>query len=150
MMIGYAAEGLEGWVFPFRIFHDYRVGFRTGDSTDVVPGSALVRDVRVNPESVTRVYSGQEFTARETLFVPLDSAGFEILYQVESRSPVHIVLSFQPDLNLMWPGGIGGQKHEWNAPPPAFGPPASFGKNSAPVGSPQAGDHPQPHSPPPA
>ena len=146
MMIGYAAEGLEGWVFPFRIFHDYRVGFRTGDSTDVVPGSALVRDVRVNPESVTRVYSGQEFTARETLFVPLDSAGFEILYQVESRSPVHIVLSFQPDLDLMWPGGIGGQSYEWNARRHAFVLLESSGKYSALVGSPQAGNHSTPDS----
>src|SRR2546422_8354837 len=87
-----------------------------------------------------------DLTARETLFVPLDSAGFEILYQVESRSPVHIVLSFQPDLDLMWPGGIGGQSYEWNARRHAFVLLESSGKYSALVGSPQAGDHSTPDS----
>ncbi len=103
MLVGYAAESLEGWIYPFQLFHDFRVGFRAGDSSDVVPGSALIREVLVNPESVTRVYSGQNFTVRETLFVPLDLAGFEILYEVETRAPLHIVLSFRPDLDLMWP-----------------------------------------------
>lgn len=86
MVVGYAAESLEGWVYPFRIFHNYRVGFRVEGSSDVTPGAALVRDVVVNPESVTRIYSGQSFTVRETVFVPLDAAGFVILYHVESRT----------------------------------------------------------------
>jgi hypothetical protein len=65
--------------------------------------------VIVNPESVTRVYSGQNFTVRETLFVPLEEGGFEILYEVSSPAPLHIVASLRPDLDLMWAGGIGGQ-----------------------------------------
>ena|SRR5436190_23159125 len=72
IIAGYAAESLEGWVYPFRIFHDYRIGFRLESSSSVIPGGAAVCEVMVNPESVTRVYAGQNFTARETLFVPLD------------------------------------------------------------------------------
>ena len=98
-------------MYPFRIFHDYRIGFRLASSSSVIPGGTAVREMMVNPESVTRVYAGQNFTARETLFVPLDEGGVEVLYEVNSTSPVHIVVSFRPDLDLMWPGGIGGQSY---------------------------------------
>jgi len=144
MVVGYAAESLEGWVYPFRIFHDYRVSFRREGASEAVPGSALVRDVVVNPESVTRIYSGQRFTVRETVFVPLDVAGFVILYQMDSREPLHILVAFQPDLNLMWPGGIGGQSYDWDPARRAILLQESSEKYSALVGSPIAGEHTQP------
>jgi glycogen debranching enzyme len=146
MVVGYAAESLEGWVYPFRLFHDYRVGFRLEGSSAIMPAATAVRQVLVNPESVTRVYSGQNFTARETLFVPLDEGGFVILYQVASQSPLHIALSFRPDLDLMWPGGIGGQSYGWDADRRAFALLESSGKYSALVGSPLAGQHSGPDS----
>lgn len=146
MVVGYAAESLEGWIYPFRIFHDFRVGFRADGSSEVVPGSALVRQVLVNPESVTRVYSGENFTVRETLFVPLDVAGFVILYEVESRAPLHITLSFQPDLDLMWPGGIGGQSWDWEGNLHAYLLQESSQKYTALVGSPAAAGHSPPAS----
>jgi glycogen debranching enzyme len=146
MMVGYAAESIEGWIYPFRIFHDYRAGFRLGDSSEAIPGSAAVREVIVNPESVTRVYSTQSFTVRETLFVPLDEGGFVILYQVDSSLPMHIALSFRPDLDLMWPGSVGGQSYDWDAERHAFVMQESSGKFSALVGSPAAGQHSVPDS----
>ena len=141
LIAGYAAGPLEGWVYPFRILHDYRVGFRSEGSNEVIPGAALVREVMVNPEAVTRIYSGEEFTVRETLFVPLDEPGFEILYQVDSRFPLHIAASFRPDLDLMWPAGIGGQSYFWDADRHAFTLLESSEKYSALVGSPVAGLH---------
>jgi glycogen debranching enzyme len=146
MIVGYAAESLEGWVYPFRIFHDYRIGFRPQGSAGVIPGGTAAREVIVNPESVTRVYSGQNFTVRETLFVPLDEGGFEILYRVNSPAPMHIVVSFRPDLDLMWPGGIGGQSYGWDPDHHAFTLVESSGKYSALVGSPSAGYHSAPDS----
>ncbi|MGO9268764.1 MAG: amylo-alpha-1,6-glucosidase [Terriglobia bacterium] len=146
MIVGYAAESLEGWVYPFRIFHDYRLGFRRPGSSAIIPGAATVREVIVNPESVTRVYSGQDFTVRETLFVPLDEGGLVILYQVDSRTPLHIAISFRPDLDLMWPGGIGGQSYSWDAERHAFALLESSGKYSALVGSALAGLHSEPDS----
>jgi len=146
MVVGYAAESLEGWVYPFRIFHDYRVGFRLDGSSEVISGSAVVREVIVNPESVTRVYATESFTVRETLFVPRDEGGFVILYQTDSKSPVHLAVSFRPDLDLMWPGGIGGQSYDWDADRHAFVMLESSGKYSALVGSPVAGQHSAPDS----
>ena len=144
MVVGYAAESLEGWVYPFRIFHDCRVSFRADGASNAIAGSALVREVVVNPESVTRIYSGQNFTVKETIFVPLDTAGFVMLYQVETRVPLHIQVSFRPDLDLMWPGGIGGQNYGWDASRHAFILQDSSGKYSALVGSPIAGNHSDP------
>lgn len=145
-IVGYAAGSLEGWVYPFRIFHDYHIGFRANGSTGVIPGVAAVREVIVNPESVTRVYASQSFTVRETLFVPLDEAGFEMLYQVDSPSPLHIEVTFRPDLDLMWPAGIGGQNFGWDTDYRAFTMVESSGKYSALVGSPVAGRHSMPDS----
>ena len=143
---GYAAESLEGWIYPFRIFHDYRIAFRPPGSISVIPGRTTVREVIVNPESVTRVYSGQNFTVRETLFVPLDEGGFEILYAVSSPAPLQIIVTLRPDLDLMWPGGIGGQSFGWDAERHAFTMVESAGKYSALVGSPVAAQHSAPDS----
>ena len=141
MIVGYAGKSLEGWIYPFRIFHDYRVGFRLQGSSGVIPGEAAVREVVVNPESVTRIYSGQNFTVRETLFVPLDEGWVEILYAVDSLSPLHIVASFRADLDLMWPGSIGGQSYGWDPDHHAFTVVESSGRYSALIGSPIAGRH---------
>jgi glycogen debranching enzyme len=141
MMVGYAAESLEGWVYPFRIFHDYQLSFRTEGASNSIPGPALVRDVLVNPESVTRIYSGRNFTVKETIFVPLDVPGLTVLYQVESQVPLHLALSFRPDLDLMWPGSIGGQSYGWDSSRHAFLLQVSSGKYSALVGSPVARNH---------
>jgi hypothetical protein len=144
MVVGYAAESLEGWIYPFRIFHDYQLSFRTEGASNIIPGSALVRDVLINPESVTRIYSGRNFTVKETIFVPLDAPGLTILYQVDSQAPLHIAVSFRPDLNLMWPGGIGGQSYGWDSIRRAFVLQESSEKYSALVGSPVARNHSDP------
>jgi glycogen debranching enzyme len=144
MVVGYAGETLEGWVYPFRIFHDYRTTFQVQGSAEAVSGKA--REVIVNPESVTEVYSGQGFTVRETLFVPLDEAGFLILYQVTSSLPLRIRIAFRPDLDLMWPGGMGGQSYGWDEHRHAFILQESSDRYSALVGSPVATDHSDPAS----
>jgi glycogen debranching enzyme len=141
MMVGYAGETLEGWIFPFRLFHGLESDFRLEGSSDVIPGSALVRDIIVRPESVTRIYSAQNFTVRETLFVPLDEPGLEMLYAVDSRAPLHIHVSFRPDLDLMWPGGLGGQSFYWDENHHAFVLIDSSGKYYAFAGSPAAVRH---------
>jgi glycogen debranching enzyme len=146
MVVGYAAGAMEGWVYPFRIFHDYRISIRPEGASDAISGSALVREVIVNPEAVTRIYSGQNFTVTETFFVPLDAAGFAVLYRVDGSLPLHIRVSFRPDLDLMWPGGLGGQSYEWDRGRRAFVLQESSGKYSALVGSPIAGNHSDPAS----
>ena len=64
---------------------------------------------------MTRIYVGPDFVVREKLFVPLDAPGAIVSYEVDGARPVDIVVRFTPVLNLMWPGGIGGQEAAWNA-----------------------------------
>lgn len=49
MVVGYAAEALEGWVYPFRIFHSYRVSFQSEDASNAIDGLVFVCEVVVNP-----------------------------------------------------------------------------------------------------
>jgi hypothetical protein len=47
--------------------------------------------------------------------VPLDAPGAIVSYEVDGVRPVDIVVRFAPVLNLMWPGGFGGQEAQWHA-----------------------------------
>ena len=107
------AEGSEGYIYPFRVFHDLRVTFRTATSGPI-HGSAIAQNVTVTPSTVTRFYAGDELRVRETLFVPLEQPVLLLFYEVDSEQPVDLDVSFRPDFDLMWPAGIGGQTYSWD------------------------------------
>jgi hypothetical protein len=69
--------------------------------------------VDYEPDSITRTYIGPDFLVREKLFVPLHEAAAALTYEVEGIRPVDISVHFSPVLNLMWPGGLGGQYTRW-------------------------------------
>ncbi len=70
---------------------------------------------RVPPEAITRIYVGPDFVVREKLFVPIDAPAAIVTYEVEGVRPIDILVRFNPVLNLMWPGAIGGQETSWQA-----------------------------------
>ena len=111
---GYSPQGLEAWAYPFQILRDYRIGFRKEGTSTVVAGEGLLRRIIYEPQAVTRIYIGPDFIVRERLFVPLEEPGVIVSYRVESKSDIDIVVHFTPVLDLMWPGGLGGQSTEWN------------------------------------
>ena len=126
VIMGYPQKGLEIWGYPFQILSGYQVGFRPAGSTATIDGRLLLRRVDYRPDSITRTYIGPDYLVREKLFVPLDEAAAVISYQVEGIRQVDLEIGFQPILNLMWPGALGGQYTRWNgdaekAPPmPGF------------------------------
>jgi glycogen debranching enzyme len=107
-------EGIEGYLYPFQVFHDLRVRFRMEGSNKPIYGAAIAQGAKVTPVEVTRFYAADGLRVRETLFVPRDQPVLMILYQVESEKPVNIEVAFRPDLDLMWPAGIGGQGYSWD------------------------------------
>ena len=111
---GFENGKLEGWVYPLKIFHDFQLDFRLEGNPRVYRGSEIVRSVRAFPHMVQLQYSAEQFTVTETLFVPREEPGFAILLDVKAPAAMSVDVHFQPDLNLMWPGGIGGQSCEWN------------------------------------
>jgi hypothetical protein len=114
-LFGYSENGLEIWAYPLQLADSFRVAFRPQQGTTEIDGRTVLRRVEYSPEAVTRIYVGSDFVVREKLFVPLDAPGAIVSYEVDGVRPVDIVVRFTPVLNLMWPGGIGGQEAAWNA-----------------------------------
>ncbi len=105
---------LEGWVYPLKVFHDFNLAFQVEGSPVVYPAEQLIRTVRVHPQSVELQYSAEHFTITETLFTPRQEAGFVILLEAKTSTALRVFVRFRPDLNLMWPGSLGGQTAAWN------------------------------------
>jgi glycogen debranching enzyme len=114
-VFGYSQNGLEVWTYPFQILTGYKVNFRPEGVTTEIDGNAVLRRIEYRPEEITRIYAGPDFVVRETIFVPLAEPGSIIWYDVDGARPIDIVVRFIPVLDLMWPGGIGGQEALWNS-----------------------------------
>jgi glycogen debranching enzyme len=113
-IFGYSENGLEIWAYPLQLAASFSVAFRQQHGTTEIDGRNVLRRIRYSPEAVTRIYVGPDFIVRENLFVPLEAPGAIVSYEVDGARPVDIVVRFTPVLNLMWPGGIGGQEAAWN------------------------------------
>lgn len=114
-LFGYSETGLEAWAYPLQLVDSYGVAFRAQTGATAIDGRTVLRRIVYGPESVTRIYVGPDFRVHEKLFVPLDAPGALVSYEVDGERPVDIVVRFTPVLNLMWPGGFGGQEAAWNA-----------------------------------
>jgi hypothetical protein len=64
---------LEAWVYPFKILKDFHLRFHVDGA--IVPAETQARTLIVRPESTTIVYAGDNFSVRETLFVPVHEPG---------------------------------------------------------------------------
>ena len=113
IIMGYPAEGLEIWGYPFQILSHYQLGFKPEGTTQAAEAKLLLRTVTYRPDSVIRTYVGPDYLVREHLFVPLDHAAAIIRYEVEGIRQVDLEITFQPVLNLMWPAALGGQYTRW-------------------------------------
>src|SRR5713101_9448772 len=135
-LFGNESGQMEAWVYPLKIFRDLRLTFHVDGRA--LPAEGLVRTLVVHPESATLVYAGDNFSVRETFFVPVREPGAVILLDVETEQPLEIEASFIADFQLEWPAAVGGTFHFWDDPQHAF----VFGeeqkKFSAMVGSPSA------------
>ena len=142
---GYAGHGLEAWIYPFQILREYRVSI-VEDGGGLTPLSSLLSGTTVRPESVERVYTGQDFKLVEHWFVPRDEPGIVVSYRLTGMRRLRIQIAFEPVLDLMWPGGIGGQESGWDAKLKAFDIHETTDQFHAYVGSPQAEGHSNPTS----
>lgn len=135
-LFGDESGRLEAWVYPLKILRDFHLQFDVGSR--VIPAETLARTVTARPESFTIFYTGDTFSVRETLLVPVQEAGALILFDVESEQPLNIRASFRRDFQLEWPSALGATYANWDTDLHAF----SFGEEQkkfvALVGSPTA------------
>lgn len=71
----------------------------------------------------------------------LDKPGAVIRYEVEGAAKIDVAVHFQPVMNLMWPGAVGGQYTRWDKDVPGYlisEPEHDF---SAAIGSPDTISH---------
>jgi len=127
---------MEAWVYPLKVLRNLHLIFYVDGHA--VPAEDLVRTVMVRPESVTLVYSGDDFSVRETFFVPVRETGAAVLFDIETEQPIEIEAKFIADFQLEWPAALGGTFLYWDVPAHAFVCGEERRKFFALVGSPSA------------
>lgn len=109
---GQESGRMEAWVYPLKLVRDLHLIFHTtGEalpSGEAIPADTLARSIVIRPESASILYSGDNFTVRETFFVPVQESGALILFDIYTEQPLEIEVAFQADFQLEWPGAIGG------------------------------------------
>lgn len=137
-LIGTETGSFEAWAWPLKLLHGFELRFKTPLYDEPVDGRDVARRVEVSPAGVTIVYSHPAFTVRERLFAPLDEPALVAVLEVDAVRPLEIIASFQPDLALAWPGGLGGQYVFWDDAERAFVLSESRGRVNGLFGSPAA------------
>lgn len=138
-LLGHESGRFEAWAWPLKILHDFHLSFRVG--SELLPGDLLVRSITVRPESTTLVYAGDTFSIQETLLVPIDQPAALIQLKIETTQPLEIIAAFQPDLQLEWPGAVGGADTDWNPRLHAYVMSEAQQRFEAVVGSPTAAEY---------
>jgi glycogen debranching enzyme len=138
-LFGNESGQMEAWVYPLKIFRNFHLTFHVDGRT--LPAESLVRTLIVHPESATLVYAGDNFSVRETFFVPVREPGAVILFDVETEQPLEIEAKFIGDFQLEWPAGLGGTFIDWDDQQHAFVLGEEQKKFFALVGSPSASSH---------
>ena len=138
--LGLETGEAELWVHPLKVGNAFRLSFSTASYGAPIPGSQVARTVQVRPELTTITYSHAAFQVRQHILAPADTAalGLLVLLEVDSPEPLEVVAEFEPVLNYMWPGSIGGQYAYWDAERRLFVLSESLQTRSAVVGSPWA------------
>ena len=136
--IGTEQGDFEVWAWPLKLVHDLRLSFQTPLYADPVRAGDVARSVEVTPAGATITYSHPAFTVRERVFAPTDEPAVAIVLEVEAVRPMEIIASFRSDLQLAWPGGLGGQYVLWNDTLKAFELTESRRQFNAVIGSPFA------------
>ena len=138
-LFGNETGNFEAWVYPLKILRNFHINFLTEGR--VLPAETLARTLIVRPESATIVYSGNTFSVRETMFVPVNEAGAVITFDIDTVQPLEIEAAFERDFKPMWPAALGGTYINWDANLKAFYLGEEQKKFAAFVGSPTVADY---------
>ncbi|MYC52131.1 MAG: hypothetical protein F4X47_07440 [Gammaproteobacteria bacterium] len=138
--LGLETGEAELWVHPLKVGNGFRLSFTTPRHGAPIPGGQVARTVHVRPELATITYSHAAFQVRQHILAPADTAtsGLLVLLEVDTPEPLEIVAEFEPVLNYMWPGSLGGQYAYWDAERRLFVLSESLQARNAVVGSPWA------------
>jgi GH15 family glucan-1,4-alpha-glucosidase len=117
-LFGNESGEMEAWVYPIKILRNFHLVFHVDGRA--LPAESLVRTLVMHPESATLVYAGDNFSVRETFFVPVHAPGAVIILEVETEQPLEIEAKFIRDFQLEWPAALGGTYEDWDESQHAF------------------------------
>ncbi len=129
---------LEAWVWPYKIFHAFNLAARTGEVGSEIDLKGLARNVEIRPYSVQTDFVHSRFTIRQTLFADATEPVLVMMLDVDTSTDLTLVASFVPDLEPMWPAGMGGQYAFFDGNVPGYVLSESRGVVNAVVGTPDA------------
>jgi glycogen debranching enzyme len=126
----------EIWAWPLKLVHHFDLRVLTPLYNEPVSGRNLAREVEITPAGPVITYTHPAFTIRQRIFAPVDLPAVVMLLDVDAVRPVEILAEFVSDLQLAWPGAIGGQYVFWDQAEKAFVLSESQRKVNGIVGSP--------------
>jgi len=112
--MGYLGQGMEFWIYPIKVIRNFRKSYFLPELHERGNLDDFSKEITLKPEKTEILYSHPLFTMLETFFTPVDAAVSFVKYDIDTSTPINIVFSFEPELNLMWPGSIGGQYCYWD------------------------------------
>jgi glycogen debranching enzyme len=136
LAMGTERGGFEIWAWPLKLLHGFELRFLTPLFSEPLAGRNLARTVEVTPTGPVITYTHPAFTVRQRVFAALDEPAVIMLLDVDAVRPVEILAEFTSDLQLAWPGAVGGQYVFWDQASEAFVLSESQRKLNALVGSP--------------
>lgn len=104
-VFGYENRAAEAWVYPLKIFDDFRLSFQLEGYPLEIDGPEIAKSIIVRPEATVFTYAHAAFTVRQIVFAPIEEPAIVMLLDVETTLPMTVTASFRPRLRLMWPAG---------------------------------------------
>ncbi|HSB74498.1 MAG TPA: hypothetical protein VLC12_02545 [Terriglobales bacterium] len=135
-LFGNEGGQVEAWVYPLKLFRDFRLKFHAGGED--IPAASLARTVTVRPESATILYASDTFQVRETMFVPVTGQGAVVILDIRTVEPLQVEADFIRDFTLEWPAALGATFMSWDPELRAFSLGEESKKFAGLVGSPAA------------
>ena len=134
--MGTERGGFEIWAWPLKLVHQFELSFLTPLFREPIAGRSIAREVEITPAGPVITYTHPAFTVRQRIFAPADQPAIVMLLDVDAVRPVEILADFVSDLQLAWPGAVGGQYVFWDQDSRAFILSESQRKVNGMVGSP--------------
>ncbi len=138
MIAGTENGVFEAWVFPYQICHGFQLAYQNNEATIPIPLTGLAQNIDVRPEATTITFSHPLFTIRETIFAPVDLPASVAVLEIDSYQDLTLIASFFPDMEPMWPAGLGGQYAFWDEKSKAYVISESRRLRNAFIGTPNA------------
>ncbi len=100
-------KNLEVWIYPFKVLRDLK--FRVNILGNIINPYERLKLFEPSHYRLYRRFVNENFTIDETVFPSIENQVVYLVYEIDAKRDMKLEFSFRPELNLMWPGAIGGR-----------------------------------------